>query len=71
MKLALTLSLLPLYTSAVAASKSFSFFSHDQQTLGGDDLSVPGDNPLDFCADPADYILIIDNVDLDPNPPQK
>lgn len=34
-----------------------------------DDFKVPGDNPLNFCADPKDDILEIENVDLDPNPP--
>jgi len=34
------------------------------------DYKVPGDNPLDFCADPKDNLLEIEKVDLDPNPPQ-
>jgi hypothetical protein len=33
-------------------------------------LTVPDTNvPLQYCADPTDYILSIDHVDLDPNPP--
>jgi hypothetical protein len=32
-------------------------------------LSVPGKNPLYFCANPEDDILVINKVDLDPNPP--
>ncbi|CAI6337456.1 unnamed protein product [Periconia digitata] len=35
-----------------------------------DDFKVPGDNPLNFCADPKDDLLEIENVDLSPNPPQ-
>jgi hypothetical protein len=35
-----------------------------------DDFPVPGDNPLDFCSDPADDILTIEKVDLSPNPPE-
>ena len=35
-----------------------------------EEYKVPGDNPLYFCADPADYILQIEKVDLDPNPPK-
>ncbi|KAF9694177.1 hypothetical protein EKO04_007729 [Ascochyta lentis] len=35
-----------------------------------EEFKVPGDNPLYFCADPADYILQIEKVDLDPNPPK-
>lgn len=34
-----------------------------------DDLSVPGDNPLQYCGKPDDYILSIGNIDVDPNPP--
>ncbi|KAI4282700.1 MAG: hypothetical protein L6R38_002747 [Xanthoria sp. 2 TBL-2021] len=65
----LTLSA-PLLLSTLVASKSF-LFGNQQQPLVDDSLSVPGDNPLSFCADPSDYILTIDNVDLDPNPPEK
>ena len=32
-------------------------------------LPVPGENPLLYCASPADYILTLDHVDLNPNPP--
>ena len=35
-----------------------------------EEYKVPGDNPLYFCADPADYLLQIEKVDLDPNPPK-
>jgi hypothetical protein len=35
-----------------------------------EEFKVPGDNPLYFCNDPADYILTIDKVELDPNPPK-
>ena len=35
-----------------------------------DDLKVPGDNPLYYCEDTKDYILNIDHIDLDPNPPK-
>jgi len=31
---------------------------------------VPGDNPLEFCAPPDDYLLEIESVDLSPNPPE-
>lgn len=67
MKLFLTFT--PLVLSTLVASKSF--FSSNQQPLVDDSLSVPGDNPLEFCSDPSDFILTIDNVDLDPNPPEK
>ncbi|KAL8709298.1 MAG: hypothetical protein Q9220_005891 [cf. Caloplaca sp. 1 TL-2023] len=54
----------------LVASKSF-LFGASQHALVDDATHVPGDNPLIFCADPSDYILTIDNVDLDPNPPEK
>jgi hypothetical protein len=41
----------------------------DQVTVK-EEYKVPGDNPLYFCSDPADYIVTIDKVDLDPNPPK-
>ncbi|KAI4176747.1 MAG: hypothetical protein LQ343_000840 [Gyalolechia ehrenbergii] len=65
-----SLSFTPLFLSTLVASKSF-LFASNQQTLVDDGLSVPGDNPLGFCSDPSDFILTIDNVDLDPNPPEK
>ncbi|CAL8580802.1 Phosphatidylglycerol/phosphatidylinositol transfer protein [Xanthoria parietina] len=65
----LTLSV-PLLLSTLVASKSF-LFGNQQQPLVDDSLSVPGDNPLSFCANPSDYILTIEKVDLDPNPPEK
>lgn len=65
----LTLSI-PLLLSTLVASKSF-LFGNQQQPLVDGSLSVPGDNPLSFCADPSDYILTIEKVDLDPNPPEK
>ena len=61
-------TLLPLFLSSLATSSSFSFFASDQQVLD-DDLKVPGDNPLSFCAKNDDFILTINNVDLEPNPP--
>lgn len=63
-----TTTLLPLLLSSLAASSSLSFFRSDQQVLD-EKLSVPGDNPLEFCASSDDYILTISNVDLKPNPP--
>ncbi|KAI4229191.1 MAG: hypothetical protein L6R36_001040 [Xanthoria steineri] len=65
----LTLSV-PLLLSTLVASKSL-LFGNQQQPLVDGSLSVPGDNPLSFCADPSDYILTIEKVDLDPNPPEK
>ncbi|KAL9047326.1 MAG: hypothetical protein Q9214_000068 [Letrouitia sp. 1 TL-2023] len=66
--LALASTLLP---TVVSPTSSFSFFGGDQKPLVNDELSVPGDNPLTFCANPTNYILTIEYVDLDPNPPQK
>ncbi|EXJ58371.1 hypothetical protein A1O7_05796 [Cladophialophora yegresii CBS 114405] len=63
---ALLLSLL----SAASAASSRSLFGGSQNALVDEDkFSVPGKNPLNFCADPKDYILSVDYVDLSPNPP--
>ncbi|GAM88285.1 hypothetical protein ANO11243_063180 [Dothideomycetidae sp. 11243] len=35
-----------------------------------EDLDVPGENPLRYCAQPDENILEIESVDLSPNPPQ-
>ncbi|KAF2433543.1 phosphatidylglycerol/phosphatidylinositol transfer protein precursor [Tothia fuscella] len=65
-------TLLPLlYVSAASARSTWlSGVSNDQAPTILADLSVPGKNPLEFCADPKDDLLIIENVDLDPNPPE-
>ncbi|KAL8769715.1 MAG: hypothetical protein Q9209_004331 [Squamulea sp. 1 TL-2023] len=68
MKLICSIAL--LYLSSLVASKSFSFGGNQQRILVDDNLSVPGHNPLSFCSDPSDFILTINNVDLDPNPPE-
>lgn len=60
-------------TSLAAATvvTSASLFGDSQKAIAQDDnLSVPGKNPLNYCADPKDYILQIDHVDLSPNPPK-
>ncbi|KAL8941624.1 MAG: hypothetical protein Q9216_002126 [Gyalolechia sp. 2 TL-2023] len=66
----LLLSFTPLFLSTLVASNSF-LFATNQQPLLNNELSVPGDNPLEFCSDPNEFILTIDSVDLDPNPPEK
>jgi hypothetical protein len=50
--------------AATATARSLSFTPQD------DNLSVPGENPLEHCADPADDILALKKVDLSPNPPK-
>ena len=62
----ITISLLPLCLSSVITAT----FLDRQLVFNGDDLSVPGDNPLTYCQDPKDNILTIDYVDLSPNPPK-
>jgi hypothetical protein len=61
-----------VYISAVSARSTWlGGNSQDQDLLRPTlDLKVPGKNPLDFCSDPSDDLLIIENVDLDPNPPE-
>lgn len=60
-------------SASVGISFSVTPNGHSQQPLNAlddEDLRVPGKNPLTYCDDPKDYILDIDHVDLDPNPPQ-
>lgn len=66
----LSTALLTIAFSFIPICSSISFLGREQAVLDSDtDLSVPGDNPLVFCQDPSDYILAIEHVDLDPNPP--
>ncbi|KAI4140877.1 MAG: hypothetical protein LQ340_007779 [Diploschistes diacapsis] len=69
MKAFSTLALLLL--SSIASAD---FFGSSQKAIVEDsnDLSVPGDNPLNYCEDPSEgnHILKITNVDLEPNPPE-
>jgi hypothetical protein len=62
----LTVFLSALSVISVSASPSWL----PSQVAISEDFTVPGDNPLNFCADPKDYILDIKKVDLSPNPPQ-
>ena len=64
------LAFAPLFLSTLVTSKSF-LFASNQLAIVDNELSVPGSNPLEFCSDPSNFILTIDNVDLDPNPPEK
>jgi len=61
-------ALTPLLLTGIATAASLSRFGNDQVALT-DDLKIPGDNPLAYCAAPDDYLLTIDHVDLSPNPP--
>jgi hypothetical protein len=59
-----------LLASTVSARSSL--FGSSPAVSPNDDgsLAVPGENPLQHCADPKDDILTIASVDLDPNPPK-
>ena len=64
----LTTYLLSLSLSFAAADL---FGNFGQRVLNDDkSLAVPGENPLVFCEDPKDDILIVEKVDLSPNPPE-
>ena len=63
------INILPLLLIGPAAASIFDS-SSSQVVLSDDKKKVPGDNPLEFCDDPKDYILEIEKVDLDPNPPK-
>ena len=61
--------LLTYLFSLLAAANSLSFFGGKEQRPVQDDYPVPGENPLEFCQKPDNYLLTINNVDLTPNPP--
>lgn len=60
---------IPFVSAALATSSILPTFASKSQATLSSDFSVPGKNPLVFCADPTEYILMITNVDLSPNPP--
>lgn len=63
-------SFLALCLGTLAVGESLSFFGSSSQKALGDDLSIPGDNPLKYCKDEhGDDILKLDHVNLTPNPP--
>ncbi|KAG8531652.1 uncharacterized protein KY384_003283 [Bacidia gigantensis] len=67
--LALTAFVSVLIASFVPAS-GLSLFNSKQKVLDDPKASVPGKNPLQFCENNGNYSLVIQNVDLDPNPPE-
>ena len=67
-----TTSILTVLLSSIVASESLSFFGGSSQKALGDGAAVPGDNPLSYCKkDHDDDILILEKVNLSPNPPNK
>jgi hypothetical protein len=64
----LSLSLVSLLFSTLVASEGLSLFGG--QKVLGDGAAVPGENPLTYCkAEHADDLLILDHINLTPNPP--
>jgi len=70
-----SISILTLLLSTLVASEGLSFgasFSLGAQKPLGDGDAVPGDNPLTYCKkDHSDDLLVLEKVDLSPNPPEK
>ncbi|KIW55773.1 hypothetical protein PV05_04500 [Exophiala xenobiotica] len=64
-----TVLILSLLTASVASSRSLFGATNQNALVDEPQFPVPGKNPLNFCADPKDYILEVDYVDLSPNPP--
>ena len=63
-----TLSILTLLLSTIVAADGLSVLG-SQGALGDDD-AVPGDNPLKYCReDHQDDLLVLQEVNLTPNPP--
>jgi len=65
MKLTSTLLLAPLLASAL------SIYSPSSSDVTTQDAAfpVPGNQPLNYCQDPKNYIAEVFTVDLTPNPP--
>jgi hypothetical protein len=66
-------AVLPLLYIAAASARAtwLGGNTQDQGLLTTlDDLKVPGKNPLSFCSDASEDLLLIEWVDLDPNPPE-
>lgn len=63
-----------LLTAPLISAASFpAVFDPSQAYLQADTTQqypVKGNNPLEYCQDPSNYLLEIDSVDLIPNPPQ-
>jgi hypothetical protein len=66
-----SISILTLLLSTLVASDGLSFTFSGQKKLG-DGAAVPGDNPLTYCKkDHDDDLLVLEKVNLSPNPPLK
>jgi len=56
---------------SLVTTESLPLFGGQEVLDSYTNLSVPGDNPLQFCQDTSESdILIIEHVNLTPNPPQ-
>ena len=67
----LSLSIVSLALSTIVSADGLSFLGKGQKVLG-DGEAVPGTNPLTYCQkDHKDDILVLDHVNLSPNPPEK
>ena len=65
-----SLSLTTLLLGSLVTSEGLSFSFGGQKPLG-DGEAVPGNNPLSYCqAKHSDDLLILDHVNLTPNPPE-
>jgi len=64
-----SISLISLLLSTLVASEGLSLFGGGQKVLD-EATKVPGDNPLSYCqAEHANDLLVLDHVNLTPNPP--
>lgn len=63
-------TLLACVAPLTVSGRSIALFGSSQAPIQADlSKTVPGDNPLEFCNDPAGDIIEIESVDLAPNPP--
>ncbi|EHL02735.1 E set [Glarea lozoyensis ATCC 20868] len=65
-----SLALTSLFLSSFVSAAGVSFFSNGQKVLEDKGEAIPGDNPLIHCKkDHDENILVLDHVNLTPNPP--
>jgi hypothetical protein len=65
-----SLALTSLFLSSFVSAAGVSFFSNGQKVLEDKGEAIPGDNPLIHCKkEHSENILVLDHVNLTPNPP--
>ena len=70
MKITVATAVLGILNVSLANAGFMDFQYPIKDNVDSTAVNVPGENPLNFCDDPSTYLVDIDSVDLDPNPPK-